>query len=129
MMLVLLDTHLILWAAYEPQKLSDSARALIEDEHNTLLFSAVSIWEVSIKSSLGRPDFTVDARVLARALRENGYEELLITSSHAAAVADLPSIHQDPFDRLLVSQARIEGVPLLSADAAVVAYGAPVLSA
>ena len=128
-MLLLLDTHIILWAAYEPQKLSEGARALIEDEQNTLLFSAASVWEVSIKSGLGRSDFTVDARILARALREHGYQELPVTAAHAAAVADLPGIHHDPFDRVLVAKARVEGITLLSADASVIAYGTPVISA
>lgn len=126
-MLLLLDTHLLLWAAYEPEKLSADARGHIGDEANDLLFSSASIWEVSIKSSLGRDDFTINPRILRRGLLENGYRELPITSAHAIAVSDLPPLHQDPFDRVLVAQARTEGLALLSADAKVVAYGEPVL--
>lgn len=124
-MILLLDTHLLLWAAYEPEKVPASARALVEDEANELVFSAASIWEVAITSSLGREDFTVDAHVLRRALIENDYVELPITGAHAAAVVDLPPLHRDPFDRILVAQARVEGVTLLTADDAVAAYGAP----
>lgn len=101
-MILLLDTHLLLWAAYEPEKVPAPARSLIEDEANELVFSAASIWEVAITSSLGREDFTAHA-----------------------AVVDLPPLHRDPFDRILVAQARVERVTLLTADDAVAAYGAP----
>jgi PIN domain nuclease of toxin-antitoxin system len=126
-MLLLLDTHLLLWAAYEPEKLPAASRALIEDGRNTLLFSAASIWEVAIKAGLGREDFTVDAGVLRRGLIENGYQELALTSDHAAAVADLPPLHKDPFDRVLMAQARREGITLVTADARVAEYGHPTL--
>lgn len=126
-MLILLDTHVLLWAAYQPAKLSPAARELLLDPANSLLFSAVSIWEVSIKSALGRADFVADPRILRRALLENGYAELPMTGAYAAAVADLPAIHQDPFDRALVAQARVEGAALGSVDAKVIAYGSPVL--
>lgn len=126
-MILLLDTRLLLWTAYEPQKLSPAAEALIADQNNTLAFSAASIWEISIKASLGRDDFDVDSRVLRRALVENGYDELPVTSVHASAVTDLPPIHRDPFDRLLVAQARVEGITLLTSDATVGQYGSPTL--
>ncbi|GAA1857894.1 type II toxin-antitoxin system VapC family toxin [Brevibacterium marinum] len=126
-MLLLLDTHLLLWAAYEPERLSAEARGRIGDVANDLLFSSASIWEVSIKSSLARGDFSVNPRILRRGLMENGYRELPITSAHAIAVSDLPPIHQDPFDRILVAQARTEGLELLTADAKVLAYGEPVI--
>jgi PIN domain nuclease of toxin-antitoxin system len=125
-MLYLLDTHLLLWAAYEPDRLSLQARQLLDDSDNTLLFSAASIWEVAIKATLGREDFTADANVLRRGLVENGYRELPIASTHAAAVSGLPPLHRDPFDRILVAQARVEGVTLLTSDHAVAAYGDPV---
>lgn len=125
-MLVLLDTHLLLWAAYEPSRLSELARATIESAGNTPVYSAASIWEVAIKSALGRADFTADPAVLRRGLQENGYRELEISGMHAVAVRGLPPIHHDPFDRILVAQARTEGMPLLSADPQVIAYGAPV---
>lgn len=125
-MLLLLDTHVVLWAAYQPARLSAGGNELLSDPVNTLLFSAASIWEVAIKAGLGRPDFTVDANVLRRALVENGYRELPVTGAHAAAVTGLPAVHLDPFDRLLVAQARVEGVTLLTADRQVAMYGAPV---
>lgn len=126
-MLLLLDTHLLLWAAYEPEKLSAEARDRIGDESNDLLFSAASIWEVSIKSALAKSAFSVNPRILRRGLVENGYRELPITSAHAIAVGDLPPIHQDPFDRILIAQARTEGLELLTVDAKVIAYGEPVI--
>lgn len=126
-MLLLLDTHLLLWAAYEPEKLSAQARTRIGDESNDLLFSSASIWEVAIKASLARGDFSINPRILRRGLMENGYRELPITSAHAIAVGDLPLIRQDPFDRILVAQARAEGLELLTVDAKVVAYGEPVV--
>jgi PIN domain nuclease of toxin-antitoxin system len=124
--ILLLDTHLLLWAAYTPDKLSDTARQLMADEGNELWFSAASIWEVAIKHSLGRPDFQADPHVLRRGLLDNGYVELPITSEHAAAVEGLPSLHRDPFDRMLVAQALAEGVTLLTVDAMVAQYPAPV---
>ncbi|WP_228282623.1 type II toxin-antitoxin system VapC family toxin [Brevibacterium atlanticum] len=124
---LLLDTHLLLWAAYEPEKLSAEANERISDVSTSLMFSAASIWEVSIKSSLARSDFTINPRILRRGLLDNGYRELPITSTHAIAVKDLPAIHQDPFDRILVAQARTEGLELLTADSKVVAYGEPVV--
>lgn len=124
---LLLDTHLLLWAAYEPEKLSAEAQGRISDVTDDVIFSAASIWEVSIKTSLARRDFTVNPRILRRGLLDNGYRELPITSSHAIAVKDLPPIHQDPFDRILVAQARTEGLELLTADSKVEAYGEPVV--
>ena len=122
-MIYLLDTHLLLWAAMQPQRLSTRARTIIEDPMSRLMFSAATVWEISIKSALGRPDFTVDPRVFRRALLENGYTELEITGEHTAATAGLPEIHKDPFDRIQVSQARVEGIVLLTSDPAVAAYG------
>ncbi|MBC7502371.1 MAG: type II toxin-antitoxin system VapC family toxin, partial [Herminiimonas sp.] len=101
-MKLLLDTHLLLWAAGEPHKLPQAARSLIEDVTNELVFSAASLWEISIKHGLGRLDFRVDARVLRRGLLDNGYQELPITSAHAVSIDGLPPIHKDPFDRMLV---------------------------
>lgn len=121
-MTVLLDTHILLWAAGFPDRLPPATRDLIEDERTKLLYSAASIWEVAIKSGLGRRDFDVDPRVLRRGLLENGYTELPITGAHAAAVDLLPPVHADPFDRLLIAQARIEGVTLLTADRVVGRY-------
>ena len=91
-----------------------------------LVYSAASIWEVAIKSGLGRADFTVDPRLLRRGLLENGYTEMPVTGSHAAAVDRLPPIHRDPFDRILVAQALVEGQTLLTADEVVARYRGPV---
>ena len=99
-----------------------AAAALIEDEGNMLFFSAASLWEVAIKAGMGRADFAVDAGVLRRGLVDNGYEELAVTGAHAAAVAALPPLHRDPFDRMLVAQALVEGVGLVTADAGLAGY-------
>jgi len=120
---LLLDTHLLLWAASEPERLSAKARALLLDPANHLVFSSASLWEISIKHSLGRTDFNVDLRRLWRMLLVNGYRELPVTSEHTVAVNDLPPLHKDPFDRILVAQARVEGLTLLTADKAVAKYG------
>lgn len=108
-MKLLLDTHLLLWAAGEPDRIQAATRTLLDDADNTLLFSAASLWEIAIKRGLGRDDFQVDPRSLRRALFDNGYGELAITSEHAVAVDQLPPIHKDPFDRILIAQATIEG--------------------
>jgi PIN domain nuclease of toxin-antitoxin system len=118
----LLDTHLLLWAAGEPKRLSAVARQLINTPANELLFSAASVWEVAIKRGLGRKDFQADPRLLRRGLLDNGYEELPIQSDHVVAVENLPPIHKDPFDRLLVAQATVEGITLLTADSIVAQY-------
>lgn len=123
----LLDTHLLLWAASDSKKLPPSAKALIADEKNELLFSAASIWEVAIKTELGRADFKVDVRLLRRGLLDNGFSELPVLSEHAAELACLPPIHKDPFDRLLVAQAMVEGITLITADALVAQYPGPLL--
>jgi PIN domain nuclease of toxin-antitoxin system len=120
---LLLDTHLLLWAAGEPERLSAKARALLLDPGNQLLFSAASLWEISIKNSLGRADFKADPRRLWRMLLVNGYRELPVTSEHTVAVNELPLLHKDPFDRILIAQARVEGLTLLTVDKAVAKYG------
>ena len=125
----LLDTHVLLWAAGQAEKLSRKTRALLSDPDNALLFSAVSLWEICIKRGLGRNDFQVDARQLRRGLLDNGYSELAVTSAHALALDDLPPLHRDPFDRMLLAQSRVEGITLLSADQQVLRYAGPVLKA
>nr|WP_226983673.1 type II toxin-antitoxin system VapC family toxin [Acidithiobacillus ferrooxidans] len=119
---MLLDTHLLLWAADSLERVPVGARALMADLENELLFSVVSIWEVAIKSGLNRPDFQVDARLLRRGLLDNGYVELPISGEHAVAVDALPSIHKDTFDRLLMAQATVEGFVLLTNDATLSRY-------
>jgi PIN domain nuclease of toxin-antitoxin system len=124
---LLIDTHLLLWLALGSSKLSARARAVIEEPGNSLFFSAASIWEVAIKSGLDRDDFTVDPRLLRRGLLDNGYEELAIDSRHAIAILDLPPLHKDPFDRILVAQAMVEGMTLATADEAVARYPGTIL--
>ena len=125
-MRLLLDTHLLIWAAMFPDRLSEAARSLVNDPRNELLFSALSIWEVAIKSVLRRESFQVDPRLLLRGLLENGYTELPITSRQAVNVDALPPLHGDPFDRLLLAQAISESTLLLTADAQLAQYPGPV---
>ena len=125
-MRLLLDTQLLLWAAGQPERLSKAARKLLDDPRNELVFSAASLWEVAIKSSLGREDFRVEPRLLRRGLLDNGYVELPITSQHAVNIDGLPPLHKDPFDRLLLSQALSEGITLLTTDSSLAQYPGPV---
>jgi PIN domain nuclease of toxin-antitoxin system len=125
-MKLLLDTHLLLWAAGEPGRLPAAARALIRDPANELIFSAASLWEIAIKRQLGRNDFRVDPRLLRRGLRDNGYLELPVSSEHALAIDSLPPLHKDPFDRILIAQATVEGMVLLTVDPEVARYRGPV---
>jgi PIN domain nuclease of toxin-antitoxin system len=119
---LLLDTQLLLWAAYTPERVPETARALIADARNEVAFSPASVWEVVIKRALGRSDFRIDPRRLRRGLVENGYAELPITGEHALAVDMLPPFHKDPFDRILVAQALVEGLPLVTADRRLAEY-------
>ena len=125
-MKLLLDTNLLLWAAGDPERLSIQARQLINNPENELLFSTASVWEVAIKRGLNRPDFKVDARLLRRGLLDNGYSELPIVSDHVVATENLPPIHKDPFDRVLVAQATVEGITLLTTDSVVSQYPGPI---
>jgi PIN domain nuclease of toxin-antitoxin system len=127
-MKLLLDTHVLLWAA-SGSGLSPEVLTLLSDEENELHFSAASIWEIAIKASLGRPEFDLDAGAFRRELLESGYEEMAISGSHAAAVCGLPNLHKDPFDRILIAQALTEGITLISADKTVLSYPGPVRSA
>jgi PIN domain nuclease of toxin-antitoxin system len=125
-MKLLLDTHLLIWATARTARLSAPAREMLEAPENEPVFSAASIWEIAIKYMLARPHFDVEPNRLRRALLDGGYAELPITSAHAAAVAALPDGHKDPFDRLLLAQANVEGILLLTSDAALAQYGGPV---
>ena len=125
-MKLLLDTHLLLWAAQGIEHLSLDARILMSKPENELFFSVAGLWEIVIKSGLGREDFKVDARVFRRSLLDNDYRELPILSEHAVTISTLPPIHKDPFDRLLVAQAIVEGITLLTADMQVAQYPGPV---
>ena len=125
-MRLLLDTHLLLWVVSHSGRLSSPARELIGDPENELCFSAVSIWEVAIKNGRGRDDFQVDPRLLRRGLLDNLYHEVPVTGEHAVAIANLPPLHRDPFDRILVAQSVVEGITLLTADPLVAQYPGPV---
>ena len=125
-MKLLLDTQILLWAAGQPDRLSAAARKQLKDPGNELLFSAASIWEITIKNSLGRDDFRVEPRVLRRSLLDNGYSELPITSEHAVNIEGLTDVHKDPFDRMLLAQALTEGMVLLTSDARLARYKGPV---
>jgi len=118
----LLDTHLLLWIAGDTKRLSAKARKLITEPTSELFFSAASLWEIAIKRGLGRDDFKVDARLLRRGLLDNGYREIPIGSEHVVAIDSLPPIHKDPFDRMLIAQAMVEGITLLTSDAVVAQY-------
>lgn len=121
-MKLLLDTHLLLWAAGQPEKLSPAALTLIEAPENQPVFSAASLWEIAIKSNLGREDFVVEPKLIRRGLLDNDYEELPVNSAHAVALMELPPIHKDPFDRILIAQAQVEGILLVTSDNTVSQY-------
>jgi PIN domain nuclease of toxin-antitoxin system len=123
---LLCDTHVLLWAAYQPDRLPATARMSILDPDNTPWFSVVSLWEVAIKRARDRADFQVDAAVLRAGLLANGYAELPVDGRHVLALATLPALHGDPFDRMLVAQAATDGLALLTADRQLAAYGSPV---
>lgn len=125
-MILLLDTHLLLWAAGTPERLSEQAHRMIADPDNTLWFSAASLWEITIKRGLGRADFRVEPHLFRRGLLNNGYVELPITSQHAIATEHLPHLHKDPFDRMLIAQAETEGALLLTSDEVVARYPGPI---
>lgn len=113
---LLLDTHVLLWAAEDSRKLSARARRVLLDSEVQLWFSAASIWEIVIKSALVRSNITVNSGELRRALLIHGYEELPVTGLHALAVKDSPVAHHDPFDRILLAQASVEGQLLATVD-------------
>ena len=121
-MKLLLDTHILLWASEPSPKLPRWAAALIDDPANTVLFSAASLWELAIKHASGRADFDVNPRVFRANMLDCGYQELPIRSEHAVAVSDLPPIHKDPFDRILIAQSLVEGMTLLTSDPVVARY-------
>ena len=123
---LLLDTHVLLWAAGLPERLPAAARTMIEDPGTELSFSAASLWEIVIKRGLDRTDFSVEPHLLQRGLLESGYAELAVTGAHALAVDLLPPIHKDPFDRILIAQAQSEGITLLTADETVGRYPGPI---
>ncbi|MBI4922497.1 MAG: type II toxin-antitoxin system VapC family toxin [Devosia nanyangense] len=125
-MRALLDTHFLLWVAGPAGRLPAEVWEIIADDENELLFSTASLWEIAIKHSLGQGDFQVNPGVLRRELLADNYVELPILGEHAVTVATLPRIHGDPFDRMLVAQAIVEGVELLTVDAQLARYPGPI---
>ena len=123
---LLLDTHLLIWAASTPEQLSSEALSLLQNAKYQLYFSAVNLWEITIKRRLGRQDFRMDPSLLHRGLIENGYTELVIKSFHCIALEQLPVVHKDPFDRMLVAQAVSEGMLLLTSDSVIAEYPGPI---
>jgi PIN domain nuclease of toxin-antitoxin system len=121
-MRLLLDTHILLWTIADSGRLSAAARALIGEPESALSFSAASLWEIAIKSGRGRENFRIDVSSLRRSLFDNDYAELPMTGAHAAALGKLPPIHGDPFDRLLVAQAIVERLTLVTSDRVVAKY-------
>jgi PIN domain nuclease of toxin-antitoxin system len=122
----LLDTHLVLWASGRLDLLPAGAAEILDDPASTLTFSVASVWEVAIKHALKREEFVTDPAMLRAGLLDNDYVELAVTGPHAVAVASLPRIHRDPFDRLLIAQAIVEGITLLTVDPVLARYAAPV---
>lgn len=122
-MRLLVDTHLLLWAAAKSRRLPKEARRLLEDPANEVLFSAASIWEIAIKAALRKSDFRVDLALLRPALSAMDFAELPVTGAHAERLASLPQLHKDPFDRMLVAQSLSEPLVLLTNDSALAAYG------
>ena len=123
---LLMDTHVLLWAAFDPDRLPETAVELIADEKNSPWFSVASIWEVAIKRALDRPDFQIDPGILRAGLLNNGYQELAVEGRHCLQLSALPKLHGDPFDRMLIAQAMSEGMTLLTSDKQVARYMGPI---
>ncbi len=121
----LIDTHILLWAVAESDRLSPALSDVLADGQNSIYFSVINLWEMVIKSSLPRHDLKIEAAVARREALAYGFRELQVTAEHAFAVRLLPAIHKDPFDRLLIAQARAEGLQLLTVDAQMQRYLAP----
>ncbi|WP_168415122.1 type II toxin-antitoxin system VapC family toxin [Erwinia amylovora] len=120
---LLLDTNILLFMAYEPDRLKQHVIDLVEDTENTLCFSAASVWEVVIKSNLNKPDFSVNPEEFRDGLFEAGFIEIPVKSEHALIVADLPEkLHKDPFDRLIVAQAKHGKMPLITSDSKLIEF-------
>ncbi len=124
---ILLDTHLLLWIASEPERAPERVLDLLIDDGVTAFFSAANIWEIAIKSGLGRPDFDLDSGSFRRNLLSHGYQEIDVTGAHAAHVQTLPAIHRDPFDRILIAQSQLENIPLYTSDSQVAQYPGPII--
>ena len=121
-MRLLLDTHVLLWSVAQSDRLPEPARALLEDTANALYCSTASLWEIAIKAALRRADFAVDIRKLRQALDRIGIVELPVEGRHTETLMQLPPIHKDPFDRMLVAQSMAEPLVLLTNDAVLSEY-------
>ena len=115
-MRLLLDTHILLWALAEPRRIPKKTRSQIESPENDVWFSAASLWEVAIKVQIGRLDVSMPLDDLSASAQATGFIELPVRAAHAVRVARLPPYHRDPFDRLLIAQAMLEGARLLTVD-------------
>lgn len=124
---LLLDTHVALWAITDSPKLSVKARELIESPRTSVWISAATVWEIAIKHGLGRGDMPVSSADALGYFRESGYRFLPVEPEHAAAVEDLPTHHADPFDRILVAQAMVEPMRLITHDPLVASYSDTVI--
>ncbi|MBP6339195.1 MAG: type II toxin-antitoxin system VapC family toxin [Vitreoscilla sp.] len=119
---ILLDTHVALWAITDSPKLPKKAREMIASPRSTVWISAATVWEIAIKHSLGRGEMPVSSQDALRYFRESGYRFLPIEPEHAIAIEDLPAHHADPFDRILVAQALVEPMRLITHDRVVALY-------
>lgn len=122
----LLDTHFVIWIPIDDRRISPTARGVLLNRANEFVFSAASLWEIAIKRTQKRPDFAFDPREIRAQMMANGYEELPVEGSHAVSVDNLPPLHKDPFDRILIAQAIVEGITLLTADPIVARYPGPI---
>jgi PIN domain nuclease of toxin-antitoxin system len=125
---LLLDTHIALWAIADDRRLPKEAAKWIEDDANSIWVSAVSVWEITIKHMLAKKNMPISGRQALGYFREAGYRLLDIRSEHAVAIEDLPAIHSDPFDRMLLAQAEVEPLKLLTSDVLLAKYGKSVIA-
>ncbi|NHB91140.1 type II toxin-antitoxin system VapC family toxin [Photorhabdus cinerea] len=116
----LLDTHVLIWLSLTPERINNKSTDIITSFDNEVFFSAASIWEVAIKFSIGKINLRPD--ILRKGLLDNGFKELHVKSGHAVNIPSLPEMHKDPFDRILISQAKVEKMTLITADEKILKY-------
>jgi PIN domain nuclease of toxin-antitoxin system len=126
-MIYIVDTHILIWLSMQSSRLTQRTRSLLEDRDNKIYFSAISIFEIAVKQQLSKNDFNVDAGAVRLAMINEDYAELAVDGRHAAFVSTMPLIHRDPFDRLLVAQANVEGMTLVTGDEQIARYAGPIL--
>jgi PIN domain nuclease of toxin-antitoxin system len=125
-MTFLLDTHFVVWIPINDHRIGKAGRIILSDPANRFLFSAANLWEIAIKRARRGGNFAYDPRAIRKHMLANGYEELPVEGSHAVAVDSLPLIHKDPFDRLLIAQAMVEGITFLTTDTTIARYPGPI---